>query len=188
MKDNTIRNTPDESTLWDRFLSGDKDAYSCIYKKYVQILFSYGLQFTSDRELIKDCIQDVFEKLHNNRDKLKPTDNLKVYLFVILKNSLINVLKKEATYFQHIDKIDHPHTEEVTAIDKLEEKEEQANTKKKIENIFSLLTSRQKEIMYYRFVEELEIKQIATLMDMNYQSVLNVIQRSLKKIREDMRL
>lgn len=89
----------DESVLWESFLSGDDEAYACIYKKYVQVLFSYALQFTTDRELIKDCIQDVFEKIHRNRNKLNKTDNIKVYLIVILKNSLINALKKERTYY-----------------------------------------------------------------------------------------
>ena len=47
-----------------------------------------------------------------------------------------------------------------------------------------LLTDRQREIIYYRYIEELSIEEIASLMDMNYQSVQNSIQRSIKKIRE----
>jgi RNA polymerase sigma factor (sigma-70 family) len=171
-----------ESLLWDRFLSGDDEAYACIYKQYVQRLFSYALQFTSDRELIKDCIQDVFEKLHKNREKLKQTDNVKVYLFVILKNSLINSLKKEQTYFQYIGGIDASETE--TAVHILEQKEEEENIRGKVQQIFRLLTPRQKEIMFYRYIEEMDIKDIALIMEMNYQSVQNLIQRSIKKARE----
>lgn len=94
----------EESLLWKRFLSGDNEAYTCIYKRYVQVLFSSALQYTMDKELIKDCIQDVFEKLYKNRHKIKSTDNVKAYLFVILKNSLINALQKEKTYLQYIKK------------------------------------------------------------------------------------
>ena len=42
----------------------DEDFFDKLYSKYVQVLFVYGLQFTSDRELVKDCIQDVFVKLY----------------------------------------------------------------------------------------------------------------------------
>jgi RNA polymerase sigma factor (sigma-70 family) len=54
----------------------------------------------------------------------------------------------------------------------------------KINKIFALLTSRQQEVIYYRFIQELDLNEIAILMDMNYQSVQNLIQRSLKKIRD----
>ena len=171
-----------ESLLWDKFLSGDDDAYACIYRRYVQTLFSNALQFTTDRELIKDCIQDVFEKLHRNRHKLKPSDNVRVYLYVILKNSLINALKKERTYLYYIGGIESPSYEIVS--DKLEEKEEKKKAQVKIQQIFDLLTPKQKEIIYYRYIRELDIKDIASITGMNYQSVQNVVQRSIKKIRE----
>ncbi|MDR1090995.1 MAG: sigma-70 family RNA polymerase sigma factor [Prevotella sp.] len=173
-----------EPLLWNKFLSGDDEAYALIYKQYVQILFSYALQFTSDRELIKDCIQDVFEKLHKNRTKLKQTDNVKVYLFVILKNSLINVLKKEQAYLQYIGEIEGDPSESETASDKLEESEDDKNVQHIVRQVFAVLTPRQKEIMFYRYIEGLEIKDIASIMEMNYQSVQNLIQRSIKKARE----
>ena len=55
-----------------------------------------------------------------------------------------------------------------------------------MEKILSLLTSRQKEIIYYRFIQEMSMEEICTLMDLNYQSAQNLIQRSLKKIRSSM--
>ncbi len=46
-----------------------------------------------------------------------------------------------------------------------------------------VLSPRQKEIIYYRFVEGLSYEEICQIMDMNYQSTQNLIQRSLKKLR-----
>lgn len=175
-----------DSLLWSNFLSGDEEAYIHIYKQYVQILFKYGLQITTDRELIKDCIQDVFEKIHKNRRKLGQTDNIKLYLFVILKNSLLNVLKREKGRVQTIDSMDNESDDpNDTAESHLIQKEEDYNTEEKVKFIFSLLTPRQKEVMYYRFVECLSISDIAVIMDMNYQSIQNLIQRSIKKVRKD---
>ncbi|MCD8179056.1 MAG: sigma-70 region 4 domain-containing protein [Tannerellaceae bacterium] len=53
-----------------------------------------------------------------------------------------------------------------------------------IQKILSHLTPRQKEIIYYKFIQELEYDQICELMDLNYQSARNLLQRSLKKIKE----
>lgn len=95
-------------------------------------------------------------------------------------------LKKENTYFQYIGAVEIPLIETETALDKLEEKESEEKMQKDIKRIFSLLTSRQKEIMFYRYVKGLSIPDIVSLVDMNYQSVQNLIQRSIKKIREEL--
>ncbi|MDH6307048.1 RNA polymerase sigma factor (sigma-70 family) [Parabacteroides sp. PF5-5] len=89
-----ITNTIEESSLWEKFLKGDDKAYAYFYKKYMESLFSYGMRFTSDRELVKDCIQDIFVKIYSNRSNLKQTDNVKLYLFIALKNTLFNVFAK----------------------------------------------------------------------------------------------
>ena len=70
-----------------------------IYNQTVQELFRYGLLYTSDRELVKDCIHDVFVKIYTNRAKLTPTDNIIAYLMVTLKNTLFNALKKTSDSF-----------------------------------------------------------------------------------------
>lgn len=182
METNALNN---DSLLWSNFLSGDDRAYSYIYNQYVQILFKYGLQFTTDRELVKDCVQDVFEKIHKNRNKLGQTDNIKLYLFVILKNNLLNVLKREGR-IQTIESIEDTSDDTLDNVEsQLIQKEEDSITEKKIKFILSLLTPKQKEVMYYRFVESMSINDIAIIMNMNYQSILNLIQRSIKKVRKN---
>ena len=62
------------------------------------MLFRYGHNFTSDTELIKDCIQDVFTGLYKNRERLIVPNNIKVYLFVAIKNCIQRTLYKESIY------------------------------------------------------------------------------------------
>lgn len=90
--------TLSDSLLWKRFLERFECVYP-IYNRTVQDLFRFGLLYTSDKELIKDCIHDVFVKIHMNRAKLAPTDNIAAYLTVALKNTLFNALKKQQTLF-----------------------------------------------------------------------------------------
>ena len=63
--------------------------------------------------------------------------------------------------------------------------EQYANQQKMINEILALLTPRQKEIIYYRFIQELSMDEICILMNLNYQSAQNLIQRSLKKVRQN---
>ncbi len=147
------------------------------------MLFRYGQRFTSDTELIKDCIQDVFTGLYKNRKQLVTPKNIKVYLLVSLKNSLINALYREDRYTPY----DHEtvsFTLGLTVEEQYVTDEQYTNQQKKIQEILNVLTPRQKEIIYYRYIQELSFDEICIMMDMNYQSAQNLIQRSLKKIRD----
>jgi RNA polymerase sigma factor (sigma-70 family) len=47
------------------------------------------------------------------------------------------------------------------------------------------LTKRQREVIYLKFYQELSYAEISEIMDMKYQSVLNLFQRALIKLRDN---
>lgn len=172
-----------DSSLWNDFLSGDDKAYARIYKEYVSDMFSYGMFFTTNRELVKDCIQDVFVNLYTNRSRLGQTDNIRLYLYIALKNRLYNAFHKNQQLYQN-DTMEPVFSVEYTIEDRIIEDEEQAEEKKTMLHLLELLTVRQREVIHYRYVEELSITEISKIMQMNYQSVQNLLQRSIKKIQD----
>ena len=178
-----IKKNRDDASLWNRFLSGDREAYAHIFERYVRVLFMYGSQFTGDRELVKDCIQDVFVKIYSNRRNLHPTDNIKYYLFATLRNSLINSLKRDKSRFGtgNAAKAKEPACEDASR--KIEIQEEEVMIQDKVAEIMSTLTPRQKQAMHYRYIDNLSISEISDVMNMSYQAVLNTIQRALRRIR-----
>lgn len=172
----------EDQQIWNKFLSGDDKSYTYFYKKYVMDLFSYGLHFTPNRELVRDCIQDVFVKIYCNRNKLSTPENIKLYLFIALKNTLFNVFQKDKADY-HIDTLEPVFTIEFSMEEKMIREEIEEEQILKLNQMLETLTPRQKEVIYYRYTEGLEMEAICQLMDMNYQSVQNLIQRSFKKIR-----
>ena len=46
------------------FKAGDDRAFSQIYETYADLLFSYGMRFTSNREIVRDTLQELFIKLY----------------------------------------------------------------------------------------------------------------------------
>ena len=136
---------------------------------------------------IKDCIHDVFVKIHMNRAKLAPTDNIAAYLTVALKNTLFNALKKTTDSFpfdeigEREETVDEsPSTPETIYINNEQKKQVQAT----VHTMMSVLTDRQREIIYYRYIKEMSIDEISKVTDMNNQSVSNSIQRALGRIRD----
>lgn len=172
-----------DSNIWERFLAGDNDAFTHIYDENIRHLFAYGSQFTRDRELIKDAIQDLFVKLYVNRKSINRTTNVKLYLFGSLKNTLYNLFRKDIdTYniYDWEDRIKEP----LTPLENLLDEEQKSQMQEDLNWIFDQLSLRQREVMFYRFIEEFSFEEIEALMGINYQSIQNLIQRSIKKIRD----
>ena len=62
--------------------------FTYLYDKHIDNLFAFGSRFSSDREMIKDCIQDVFVKLYTKKDNLDNVENIDSYLYVSLRNRI----------------------------------------------------------------------------------------------------
>ncbi|NJM26145.1 MAG: hypothetical protein HC859_12305 [Bacteroidia bacterium] len=60
--------------IWDRFRNGDESMFQYIYSIYFDKLYNYGFQFTRNKELIEDCIQELFIELSDRRSFLSPVD------------------------------------------------------------------------------------------------------------------
>lgn len=168
-----------DQLIWENFLCGDDEAYTYIYRQYSQALYAYGMHFTADKGLVEDSVQDVFVKIYQNRKRLQSTDNIKLYLFISLKNKLFNVFRKDIKYSQ-IDTLEPVFAAEYTIEDEIIQNEKEQFLNEKMIRMLEVLSPRQKEIIYYRFVEGLSYEEICQIMDMNYQSTQNLIQRSLK--------
>ena len=177
----------DDASIWDSFLAGEDRAYEHIYKQHVQKLFLYGMTLTKDKELVNDCIYDVFIKLYANRNSLSKTNNIRLYLIVALRNAILNSFRKQNTYHTFINSLEKEESEDHdTAIEKMIRFEDEQEKEKLINNLWSVLTKRQKEIVYYRYIEGMELDAISKLTNIDYHSVANVIQRALKKMRNFM--
>ena len=178
-------NTEDDIFIWNEFLAGNDRAYEFIYKKYAQILFTCGLTLTDRQDLVKDCIQDIFVHIYENRKNLGETNNIRRYLTSALKNAILMAFRKQNSYNRFKNSIDEDDlTDNDTVIDKIISLEEEMAQKAIVDNIWSIITARQKEIVYHRYVEGLSLTEIAELQNMDYQSVANIIHRAIKKIKK----
>lgn len=63
--------------LFASFQAGNMTAFSQLYDSHINILFNYGLKLTIDKELLQDCIHDVFVKLYTKRTELGAIDNVR---------------------------------------------------------------------------------------------------------------
>ena len=153
-------------TLLASFQAGNMAAFSQLYNLHINVLFNYGLKLTIDKELLKDCIHDIFVKLYTKKDELGTIDNLRSYLFISLKNKLCDELRRRM-YMSN------------TAVEEVS-----ISTPTDVEDDYmDQLSPRQREALTLYYIEEKKYEDICEIMNMNYQSVRNLMHRGLTKLR-----
>lgn len=169
-------------SLLASFQAGNMAAFSQLYDLHINILFNYGLKLTIDKELLKDCIHDVFVKLYTKKEELGAIDNVKSYLFISLKNKLCDELRKRMymsdTAVEEINVVS-PMDVEADYMDREKHQKELSMVK----HLLDQLSPRQREALTLYYIEEKKYEDICEIMNMNYQSVRNLMHRGLTKLR-----
>jgi RNA polymerase sigma-70 factor (ECF subfamily) len=173
------------TTLWQQFKEGDSQALGKLATSHYRVLFNYATKFTKDRELIKDCIQDLFLYLWDHREKLQTSPFVTIYLLKSLRNNLFKKLNQEKKLVADEFDTELPVSEGATVESDIIELELFYENELKIKNILSALPKRQQEVIFLKFYEGLGIEEIADIMDMNRQSVSNLLQRAIHNLKQN---
>ena len=173
-----------QDPLWQSFLDGSRDAYARIYEIYARPMYLYGLHFCGDAQVVEDAIHDIFVKLYTNRRKLPELRNVRLYLLISLKNTLFNHAGSKSFRFRMDISVCDLLPDQANAENDMVEKEDLARCRQLVAELEKNLSPRQKQAVYYRFVEQLHYNEIGTMMEINPQSAKNLVHSSIKKIRE----
>lgn len=193
------RITPDEAQkLWNDYQSGDMYALANIMQAYYSDLFHWGLRLHSEREFVKDCIQDMFVNLWKMQQAAGAVStatvstggsagvvsNVRSYLLVALKTRILRELSKKHVTHQLMLSDEYSFSVEFSSDLRLIDEEHEVYQVRKLEGVLNSLSDRQKELIYLRFYQSLSFEQIAGVMNLSRQSVYNLLQKSLGSLRK----
>ncbi|MBA4055252.1 MAG: hypothetical protein C0490_11105, partial [Marivirga sp.] len=171
-----------EYRLWKDFKSGDVAAYSQIYRRYFFVLYGYGKKISNDNELVKDCIQDLFIKIWNNRENLNDTTSVKFYLFTSLKRKLIDTLKSPSQRLRSEEDIMDFEITDTSVFD-----DEASNwQKERVLNAMNKLSKHQQRLLQMKFYRNQSNQEIAEELGITIQSVYNSVFKTLRTIRKQL--
>jgi RNA polymerase sigma factor (sigma-70 family) len=150
------------------------------YKLYYQDLFNYGLRIARNEEIVRDSIHDLFVQLWPK--SLDRITNHKPYLLKALRYIIIDSLKakKDSALVKEMDGISLS-TEDIIINEEISKE-----TGAKIRAALSLLSARQKEVIYLRFYSGLNYEEISEIIGINNQSVRNLFSTAMKELRGQM--
>jgi RNA polymerase sigma factor (sigma-70 family) len=173
--------------VWDRFRNGDDASFSILYEIYSDYLYRYGRKLMPDEEKLKDCIQDLFVALYENRQNLPAIDNVLFFILKMLRNRIIDTYRKERRLV-YVSSEELQFSENYYFDPEDDDSEMGNEILEKMEKTLNALNPRQKEAIYLRYKMDLSYGEIARMLEINYQSARNLIHRAVSKIRSEMNL
>lgn len=158
--------------------------FSELYDQTIDRLFAMGSRMTGDREMLSDCIQDVFVKLYTKRGELEMVENIESYLFVSLRNRLNDEFRVQSHRYDNETCDNYINVVADSSETDLLELQEEENRKQLCVNAYMQeLSPRQQQIVRLFFIEQMKYDEICKVMGINYQSARNLIHRSISRLR-----
>jgi RNA polymerase sigma factor (sigma-70 family) len=167
---------------------GDTDALAVLFLRYNDYLKHYGWQIVQDASLVDECIQDLFVYIFESYERLSEVKYVKAYLFRSLRRRVIEKIQRE----QRQKKSDREFADltdfQFSGESLLLEEEVQQDTRNALIDALNHLPWRQREAIYLRYYNSLKTKEIAEIMGVANQTILNTLHQALKKIKQDKHL
>lgn len=177
-----------ETELWKKFGNGDVKAFSVIYDHYADEMFRYGMKIAGSKEIVLDSIHDVFVKIFGSLRRDADIRNPKAYLLKALRGQIYDNIKRERKLLTvGIDGLPF-EVEWKLSETAVTDDEEREKIESQYREVTASMTARQKEAVYLHYTMGLSYEETAVLMDMNIQSLRNLLSRAVLKIRKIMPL
>lgn len=160
----------------------DRTKFEILYNKYRKRMVYTAYSVLGNNEDAEDAVHDTFIKIARNMNSVgdpKSNETLS-YVLKAVKNTAINLSKKNATRSKHMQSQDMENISDSAFLDKLRIQENYEEVVKAIRS----LNDTYKDVLFYYFVEGMKAKDIADLLGRNKATVQQQIIRGKKKLLE----
>ncbi|MDL2319597.1 sigma-70 family RNA polymerase sigma factor [Alistipes sp. OttesenSCG-928-B03] len=168
--------------LFDLFSRGDEEAFAEVYRSYYNDMFSYGLSLGLNRDLLRDVIHDIFYKIYLDRGKFTSTRHLKFYMLKSVRNAIYDVAKRVKN-----SELSDEHMSFSLKVDVLDDiigEEDREQVRLTVERLLGVLTDRQREAIFLRYMKGLEYDEIGEMLGLSPHAVRKLVSRAMGKLKE----
>ena len=170
--------------VWQRCKKGDRNAFRQLYMDHIDNLMAYGRKLCPDMEILEDAVHDLFVYLWEKRESLGETDSVIKYLCVSLRRRLVKSIENQSKT-QHPEHLEN-HVQFTSPSIESEwiQTEDTSGQEILLQNAISKLPKRQQEAIHLKYYQNMSYEDICDVMDINYQSVRNLISRAIIELRQ----
>jgi RNA polymerase sigma factor (sigma-70 family) len=178
----------DDTHLWQNVKKDNELAFSILYKKYTQRLYNYGMHNCHDRDMVMDCLQELFASIWIKRKSLAVVHSVSAYLFKSFRRLLMKKLTWRKRFMLSLEAKHELCFEIVLPVEQLiEDNETLIQQSENINRCVSGLSKRQREAIFLKFYNNLDYSDIASIMDLQVDSVYNIISKAIDSLRQQLK-
>jgi RNA polymerase sigma-70 factor (ECF subfamily) len=174
---NSIKNT--------RSIEGGGEMQEMILSGYIDGVFGYAMALTRNAAEAADLVQETYVRALKAKESLRPSSNVKSWLFTILRNIWLNRLRHARTTPQIVELEAHEGIADV-AIETSQDAHARYVSKmeqEKVRNAIQQLPEEFREIIILREYEELSYQEIAAMLDCPAGTVMSRLARARSRLR-----
>ncbi|MEM7655179.1 MAG: sigma-70 family RNA polymerase sigma factor [Bacteroidota bacterium] len=175
-------NSPKPTSVeWQALRQGSRPGFSTLFFQYSDELLRYGYRIHPDRELLKDCIQELFLSIWQRRDHLPELVNEHAYLLQAFRRLLLRRIKQDEQNRFERDSL--KVTFELPKEEWANLPESQQHLKSFIAATIDNLPRCQREIVYLKYYEGFTYDEICEIMGIKPQAAWNLVSRAVTRLR-----
>jgi RNA polymerase sigma-70 factor (ECF subfamily) len=152
---------------------------------YIDGLFGYASVLTRNPAEAADLVQETYVRALKAKESLRPSSNVKSWMFTILRNIWLNQLRHKRSGPQIVELEAYEGIENV-AIETSKDPHAQYASKmeqEKVRNAIQQLPAEFREIIVLREYEELSCQEIAAMLECPAGTVMSRLARARSKLR-----
>lgn len=160
--------------------SGDQLAYTEIFERYSRLLVAHAYRLLGDKDEAGDVVQDVFMVLWQNGSSLELKTSLSSYLYVAVRNRVLNRMSHAKVVAKYADSIlefmenVNIASDEVFLAKELE---------KLIESEIAALPEKMREVFLMRKEQELSYVEISERLGISDKTAKQQVHNAVKILR-----
>lgn len=162
---------------WNQLIQGDQASFNQLFDHYWEPLFQYAYKITQSQQDSEEIVQDLFIHIWQKHSELAPVQSVNAYLFVALKNRLLNHLSRKKITMQPVDALRN-NASGYTSETLFENREQE----KIIRRLSGNLPEKMRYVYLRHQLEGRTIREIAEETDSSEQTIRNQLNTALKKL------
>lgn len=169
-----------DAALFQRLQAGDAAAFTEIYHRYWDLLFTQAMRLLKDADEAQDLVQELFTTLWLKASSIPSGSNLSGYLYVSLRHKVLNVIRHQKVqqhYLSDLSKFVEAHKDQT--LETLYNKELQQIIATEINQ----LPEKMKAVFLLSREADLSHKEIADQLDISHQTVKKQVTNALRILR-----
>jgi RNA polymerase sigma-70 factor, ECF subfamily len=169
---------------WNELKEGDINAFEMFFRTYYQPLCNYAYSFIRDRDEAEEIVQSAFLSMWEKRDTLDIKTSLKSYLYTVVRNTSLNVIKHEKIKQKHVGEA---LANEERSHENVTQKILSSELEERIQHAIESLPEQCRLVFKLSRFEELKYSEIAEQLKISIKTVENQMGKALKIMREQLK-